>query len=200
MDQATPLWNWWLALLRPLADVLTRPGWVRFVPWVTSLVRCGEEHTRTQLLPATGLESHWRVLEHCAASGAWERKAVERQTLWVLEQECPARWGSSSPVALEDTTGWRPSQKVCGTGTCHESSARSPTRAATVRAQTRVVMGDVVPGRPWSDLPHAARRYRRRTQWPMGETFRTQTALVVEWFRQAERESPAPLLAVCDGA
>jgi hypothetical protein len=43
MDQATELWRWWLALLRPFADVLTRPGWVRFVLWVTGLVLCGTE-------------------------------------------------------------------------------------------------------------------------------------------------------------
>jgi DDE superfamily endonuclease len=200
MDQATQLWNWWLALLRPFADVFTRPGWVRFVQWVTGMVLCWEEHTLTQLLTATGLESRWRVLEHFAEYGAWERKAVERQTLWVLEQERPARWGSYRPVALDDTKGHRTSKKVWGTCTFHESSARSPNRAETVRAQNWVVMGDLVPGRPWSYLPHAARLYCRRTQLPRGETFRTKTALAVEWFRQAERESPAPLLAVFDGA
>jgi hypothetical protein len=66
MDQAIPLWNWWLALLRPFADHFTRPGWVRFVQWVTGMVLCWEEHTLTQVLMAIGLETRGRVLEHFA--------------------------------------------------------------------------------------------------------------------------------------
>ena len=67
MDQATQLWTWWLSWLSPFALVFTRPGGVRFVPWVTGMVRCGEEHTLTQRLTALGLESRGRVLEHFAA-------------------------------------------------------------------------------------------------------------------------------------
>jgi hypothetical protein len=61
-------------------------------------------------------------------------------------------------------------------------------------------MGDLVPGRPWTYLPHAARLYCRQSQLPMGETFRTKTALAVELLRQADAESVAPLLGVFDGA
>jgi hypothetical protein len=87
------LWLWWLSLLSAFVPGFTRPGWVRFVPWGTGTVRCWEEHTLTQILPALGLESRWRVLERFAADGAWDREAVERQTCRVLEQERPARWG-----------------------------------------------------------------------------------------------------------
>ena len=91
MDQAPPLWAWWLSLLSACAPGFTRPGWVRFVPWVTGMVLCWEEHTLTQILTALGLESRWRVLEGFAESGAWDREAVERQTFRVIEQERPAR-------------------------------------------------------------------------------------------------------------
>ena len=140
------------------------------------------------------------MLEHFAEYGAWDRAAVERQTVRVLEQERPARWGRYPPVALDDTQGHRTSKPVGGTCTCHEASARSPYRAETVRAHTWLVMGDVVPGRPWTYLPHAARLSGRPSQLPAGETFRTKTALVVELWQQADAASQAPIMAVCDGA
>lgn len=200
MDQATQLWTWWLSLLSPFAVVFTRPGWVRFVQWVTGMMLCSEEHTITQLLTGSGLESRWRVVEHFAEYGAWDREAVERHTLRLIEQERPARWGSYHPVALDDTKGHRTSKTVWGACTFHESSARSPNRAETVRAHNWVVMGDLVPGRPWTYLPHAARLYCRRIQLPAGETFRPKTMLAVELLRQADAESAVPVLAVFDGA
>jgi DDE superfamily endonuclease len=200
MDQATQLWTWWLSLLSPFAVVFTRPGWVRFVQWVTGMVLGWEEHTLTQLLTALGLESRWRVLEHFAEYGAWDREAVERQMLQLLEHEQPARWGPYHPVAIDDTKGHRISKQVWGTCTFHESSARSPNRAETVRAHNWVVMGDLVPGQPWTYVPHGARLYCRQTQLPAGETFRTKTALAVELLRQADHESAAPILGVFDGA
>jgi hypothetical protein len=200
MDQATQLWTWWLSLLSPFAVVFTRPGWVRFVQWVTGMVLCWEEHTMTQLLTALGLESRWRVLEYFAEHGAWDREAVERQSLRLSEQKHPARWGRYHPVAVDDTKGHRTSQQVWGTCTFHESSARSPNRAETVRAHNWVVMGDLRPGRPWTYLPHAARLYCRQNQLPAGETFRTKTALAVDLLSQADTASAAPLLAVFDGA
>ena len=92
MEDATQLWVGWQSLLSAFAPVFTRPGWVRFVPWVTGMVLCWEEHTITQILTALGLESRWRVLEHFAAYGAWDREAVERQTLQLSARERPARW------------------------------------------------------------------------------------------------------------
>jgi hypothetical protein len=62
MDQATQLWTWWLSLLRTFAPVFTRPGWIRFVQWVTGMVLCWEEHTMTQLLTALA----WSL-----AGGCW---------------------------------------------------------------------------------------------------------------------------------
>jgi DDE superfamily endonuclease len=200
MNQATQLWTWWLSLLSAFTPVFTRPGWVRFVQWISGMVLCWEEHTITQLLTAISLESRWRVLEHFAEHGAWDREAVERQTLRLLEQEHPARWGRYHPVAIDDTKLHRTSKHVWGTCTFYEASARSPNRAETVRAHNGVIMGDLSPGRPWMYLPHAARLYCRKTQLPPGETFRTKTALAVELLRQADVESAAPLLGVMDGA
>jgi hypothetical protein len=157
MSEATHLWDGWQALVGAFAAVFTQPGWVRFVQWVTGMVLCWEEHTITQILTALGLEARWRVLEHVAEYGAWDREAVERQTLRLIEQERPARWGRYHPVALDDTKLHRTSAKVWGTCTVYESSARRPNRAETVRAHNWVVMGDLVPGAPWIDLPQAAR-------------------------------------------
>ena len=67
MDQATQLWGWWLSLLSAFAPVFTRPGWGRFVQWVTGMVLCWEEPALTQILTARRLEARGRVLEHCAA-------------------------------------------------------------------------------------------------------------------------------------
>lgn len=200
MDQATPLWTWWLSLLSPFAAVFTRPGWVHVVQWVTSMVLGWEEHTITQLLTAVGLEARWRVLEHFAAYGAWDREAVERHTLRLIAQERPAPWGHYQPVAMDDTKLRRTSKGVWGTCTFHEASARSPHRAETVRAHNWVERGALIPGRPWTYLPHAARMYWRRSQLPTGETFRTKTQSAVELVRQADVESRAPILAVMDGA
>jgi hypothetical protein len=200
MPEATQLWEWWHALCAPFATVFTRPGWVRFVQWVTGMVLCWEEHTLTQIVTALGLESRWRVLEHFAEYGVWDREAVERQTLRLIEQERPARWGRYHPVALDDTKLHRTSAKVWGTCTFHEASARSPNRAETVRAHNWVVRGDLVPGTPWVYLPHAARLYCRQKQLPPGETFHTKTTQAVELLRQADAESTAPILGVFDGA
>jgi hypothetical protein len=60
-------------LLREYAPLFRRGGWVRFVQWVTAMVHCAEEHTITQGLAAIDLESRWRVLEHFAEYGSFDR-------------------------------------------------------------------------------------------------------------------------------
>jgi hypothetical protein len=117
----------------------------------------------------------------------------------LVEQEHPAHWGKYHPVALDDTKEHRSSAEVWGTCTFHESTARSPNRATTVRAHNWVVLGDLAPGKPWTYMPMASRLYFRKSQVPVGETFRTKTALGVEMLRQADEESAAPILAAFDG-
>ena len=200
MANANQLWTWWQSLVQPFQAVFTRPGWVRFVQWCTGMILCGEEHTITQILTTLGLESRWRALEYFAELGAFDRPAVERQTLRIIEQQQPPRWGRYHPTALDDTKLHRTSKGVWGTCTYHEPAGRSPNRASTVRAHNWVVLGSLVPGQPWTYLPHAARLYFRTSQVPHRETFRTKTQWAVELFRQADAESAAPILAVCDGA
>jgi len=200
MNNIRRIWSWWKSLLHKFSSVFTRPGWARFAQWVTATVLGDEEHTITQLLAALGLESRWRVVEHLAEYGAWDRAAIERQTARLIEQEHPARWGKYHPVALDDTKEHRTSEHVWGTCTFHEASARSPNRATTVRAHNWVVAGDLLPGKPWSYLPHTARLYFRKSQLPPGETFATKTRLAGEMLRQIDGESAAPLLAAFDGA
>ena len=200
MADVKELWTDWQSLLAEFRGVFTLGGWARFVQWVTGTVLDAEEHTITQILTGLELEDRWRNVEHFAEYGSWDREAVERQLMRVVEGEHPARWGRYHPVALDDTKEHRTSEKVWGTCTFHECGARSPNRAATVRAHNWVVMGDLAPGKPWTYLPLAARLYFRKSQMPEGETFRTKTALAVEMLRVVAEESKAPILAAFDGA
>src|ERR1043165_541520 len=200
MDDAKSLWAAWQYLLAPFASVFTRPGWVRFLQWVTGTVLCWEQHTVTQILLSIGLASRWRVLEHFAEYGAWHREGVERTLIRVIEEEYPARCHGYHPVALDDTKEHRTSADVWGTCTFFEAAGRSPNRANTVRAHNWVVAGDLVPGEPWTYLPHSARLYFRASQLPEGETFCKKTELALELLRQTDAESAAPVLGVFDGA
>lgn len=201
MDDAKALWTHWQSLLVHYGADFTRPGWVRFTQWVTGMVLCWEEHTVTQILVSVGLESRWRTMEHFVEYGAWDRDAVERTTRRLIEDEQPtARCGKYRLVALDDTKEHRTSAAVWGTCTLHESTARCPNRAETVRVHNWVVAGDLIPGRPWLFLPHSSRLYFRECQLPEGETFHTKTELAGDIFGQVDAESEAPLLAVFDGA
>jgi len=200
MADAKRVWQEWQWLLAGYQEVFTQPGWGRFVEWVTGMVLCGEEHTVTQILVGVGLEKDWRSLEHFAEYGAWDRPAVEQTTMRQVEAQRPARWGRYHPVALDDTKLHRGSEKVWGVCTLHESTARSPNRAETVRVHNWVVLGDLVAGKPWTFLPHSARLYFRANQVPPGEAFAKKTALAVDLLRQADTVAETPILAVFDGA
>jgi hypothetical protein len=200
MDDVKRLWSEWQLLLAGFQEVFTLGGWPRFAQWVTGTVLCPEEHTITQILTAIGLEDQWRNVEHFAEYGAWDREAVERALMRTVEQEHPARWERYHPVAIDDTKEHRTSAEVWGTCTFHESAARSPNRATTVRAHNWVLLGDLAPGRPWTYLPLASRLYFRKSQLPVGERFRTKTALAVDMLRVVAEESEAPILAAFDGA
>lgn len=200
MNDAPALIRLWQALLAPFLGAFTRPGFVRFAQWVTGTVLGWEERTITPILTALRLEDRWRVLEHFAEYGAFDRDAVERQTRRLIESECQPRWRGYRVVAVDDTKCHRTSKHVWGVCTFHEPAGRSPNRASTVRAHNWVVAGDLVPGTPWTYLPHTARLYCRATQLPAGMTFARKTELAATVLRQADADSPAPVLAVFDGA
>ena len=102
MDDAKQLWSWWQSLLASFGPVFTRPGWVRFVQWVTGMVMGWEEHTITQILVSMDLESRWRAMEQFAEYGAWDRPAVERRTISLIERDGAAitRWGWTTPSCI----------------------------------------------------------------------------------------------------
>jgi len=200
MDDGKWLWSIWQSLLSEFKPQFTRGGWVRFVDWVTGTVLCDEEHTVTQILTSVGLESRWRNLEAFAEYGSWNRAAVERQLLRSVDQACAGRWGGYRVAAIDDTKEHRTSPDVWGTCTFHESSARSPNRAETVRAHNWVVLGGLLPGKPWTYLPCASRLYFRKSQVPVGETFTTKTRHAVAMLREIDNESESPILAAFDGA
>jgi hypothetical protein len=62
------------------------------------------------------------------------------------------------------------------------------------------VVGDLVPGTPWTYLPHSARLDGRQHQLPTGEPDHTTTAWAAALLRQADAESSTPILGVFDGA
>lgn len=200
MDDAKQLWQRWQRLISRFTVWFTRPGYVRFAQWLTGMVLCAEEHTITQILTALDLASRWRVLESFAEYGAFDCVAIERLTIGIIEAEHPPRFAGYHPAAVDDTKEHRTSAKVWGTCTFHEPASRSPNRAETVRAHNWVVMGSLVPGTPWTYLPHTARLYFRKSQLPEGETFRKKTQWAALMLRQLDEESQAPVLALFDGA
>ena len=199
MDDARQVWSLWQSLLKQFQCQFTRGGWVRFSQWVTGLILCPEEHTMTQLLVAMRGEDRWRVLESFAEYGSWHQRNVERQLVKVVEKEQLPDWSGYRVMAVDDTKEHRTSSDVWGTCTFHEPAARSPNRAKTVRAHNWVVTGELIPGKPWTYLPQAARLYFRKNQVPNGERFQTKTDAAVEMLRQAGAESEKPILAVFDG-
>ena len=200
MNDTTPLVRHWQQLLTPFACAFTDPGFVRFAQWVTGTVLGWEEHTITQILTSMGFADRWRVAEHFAEYGAFRRESVERQTRRLIEREVAPRFGGYRVVAVDDTKCHRTSADVWGVCSFHEPAGRSPNRAETVRAHNWVVAGDLVPGVPWTYLPHSGRLYFRKIQLPSGQTFTTKTALAASLLREADVDSPAPILAVFDGA
>ncbi|NLF08508.1 MAG: hypothetical protein GX594_11085 [Pirellulaceae bacterium] len=163
MVDAKELCSEWQSLLEHFRPVFTLGGWTRFAQWITGTVLCSEEHTITQILTGLGLEDQWRNVEHFAEYGSWDREAIERQLMRLVEQEHPTRWGRYHAVAIDDTKEHRTSADVWGTCTFHESGARSPNRATTVRAHNWVVMGDLAPGKPWTYMPTASPQ--NHAQW-----------------------------------
>ena len=153
MDDAKSIWSLWQSMLETFQPCFTRGGWVRFAQWVTGMALCDEEHTITQCLTSCAAEDRWRVIEHFAEYGSWDRPTVERQLQRLVSAETPRTWGGYRVVALDDTKEHRNSPDVWGTCTFHESSARSPNRAETVRAHNWVVLGSLTPGQPWDYAP-----------------------------------------------
>ena len=79
MDDAKQLWSRWQSLLAGYGPVFTRPGWVRFVQWVTGKVIDWEEHTITQILVSMDLESRWRAMEQIGRPRKWAPRMAAPQ-------------------------------------------------------------------------------------------------------------------------
>lgn len=114
MDDAKALWSEWQSLLSEFRGAFTLGGWARFAQWVTGTVFCAEEHTITQILTGLELEPQWRNVERFAEYGSWDREAVARQLMRLVEGEHPVRWGGYHPVAIDDTKEHRTSGRRLG--------------------------------------------------------------------------------------
>jgi DDE superfamily endonuclease len=202
MDDGKQLWSIWQRLLMWFDAIFTRPGWVRFVQWMSGTVLCDEQHTITQEVTSLGLMDQWRNWENFAEYGAIDERAVEEMTMRLVEQEHPCRFGGYHPVAVDDTKELRSSDKAWGVCTFKHVSSRNPKHPKLVKAHNWVIMGDLAPGNgrePWTYLPTASRLYMRERQLPAGEAFRTKNELAAQMLRQLDQASQAPVLGIFDG-
>ena len=208
MTHAKLVWSIWQALLRPFAAAFTRPGYRRFLAWVTAMALNVEEHTITQSVLTLDRPADWKAMETFAETGAWDTAAVTR-TLARLIESAPGRlWHGFHVSAVDDTKVHRCGKEVWGTCTFHEYTARCPNRASTVRAHNWVVLGAVLqnPSQPAWFLPISGRLYFRKSQLPecpgatgQTEVFRTKCELAVEVLREQARTVGGAHLAVFDG-
>jgi hypothetical protein len=208
MRQATSLWTNWQALLSHFARAFTRPGYRRFVEWITALAINVEEHTVTQSAVAVERVGDWRALERFAEYGAWDSAAITRRLIRLVEQAPGRIWYGYHVSAVDDTKVHRSGKHVWGTCTFHEYTARCPNRATTVRAHNWVILGALLhnPGQPAWFLPESGRLYFRKSQLPARsgvagpkEVFRTKCELAVELIREHAQAVGGRHLAVFDG-
>jgi hypothetical protein len=208
MPQATLVWSLWQSLLSTFAWAFTRPGLRRFAEWVTALAINPEEHTITQSVTAIERVADWKALETFAEYGAWRAAAVTRNLTRLVETAPGRIWHGYHVSAVDDTKVHRSGQRVWGTCTFHEYTARCPNRATTVRAHNWVVSGALLhnPGRPAWFLPISGRLYFRKSQLPFQrgfagpkEAFRTKCELAVELLREQARTIGGRHLGVFDG-
>jgi hypothetical protein len=150
MPQATSLWSAWQRLLQTFACIFTRPGYRRFVEWITALAINVEEHTVTQSAVAVERLGDWRAMERFAEYGAWDSATITRLLTRLVEQAPGRTWHGYHVSAVDDTKVHRSGKHVWGTCTFHEYTARCPNRATTVRAHNWVVCGALLhnPGQP----------------------------------------------------
>src|SRR4051812_16653137 len=168
MRQATLVWSLWQRLLQPFASAFTRPGYRRFVEWVTALALNVEEHTITQSVTAIERMADWKALESFAEYGSWRAEFLTR-SLARLVEEAPGRlWYGYHVSAVDDTKVHRSGEHVWGACTFHESTARCPNRAATVRAHNWVMLGALLHNadQPAWFLPLSGRLSFRKSQLP----------------------------------
>jgi hypothetical protein len=152
------LWTIWQALLSHFVRAFTRPGYRRFVEWVSALALNVEEHTVTQSAVAIERIGDWKALESFAEYGAWRAGHVTSGLAGLVETAPGRLWHGYHVSAVDDTKVHRSGEHVWGTCTFHEYTARCPNRATTVRAHNWVVCGALLynPDQPAWFLPPPA--------------------------------------------
>ena len=210
MTHAKRLWSIWQALLSAFAWAFTRPSFRRFAEWVTAMAINGEEHTITQSVLALERPADWKALESFAEYGAWHPDYVTASLTRLVETAPGRLWHGYHISAVDDTKVHRNSPDVWGTCTFHESTARCPNRAPTVRAHDDgVALGALLdnPRQPPWCLPLSGRLYFRKSQLPLQSqdsdhtvVFRTKCELVVELIREQARITGGRHLGIFDGA
>jgi DDE superfamily endonuclease len=208
MTHATRLWSIWQALLAPFACAFTRPGHRRFVAWITAMAIDVEEHTVTQSVLALERPAEGKALENFAEYGAWPADAVARALARLVEAAPGRIWPGDHVSAVDDTKVHRSGEHVWGTCTFHESTARCPNRAPTVRPHNWVILGAWLedPDRPAWFLPLSGRLYFRKSQLPArsGATgpkveFHTKCELAVDLLREHARPVGGRHRGIFDG-
>jgi hypothetical protein len=205
MTEATLTWSHGQARLSAFAGSFTRRGVRRFAEGITAMALNVEEHTITQSVLALEQPAAWKALETFAEYGGWHEGRVTHD-LTRLIAAAPGRiWHGYQVSAVADTKVHRSGSHVWGTGTSHESTARCPNRAGTVRAPNGVVLGAVLhePKKPGWFRPIAGRLDFRQSQLPTGPggrlASRTKCELAVELSREQVRIRPGKPLGLIDG-
>ncbi len=100
---ATRLWAVWQGSIPSFAHCFTRPGWRRFVEWVTALTLNVEAHTITQSVTAIERTADWKALESCTEYGRWDTYAVTRNLARLVEAAPGRIWHGYHVSAVDDT-------------------------------------------------------------------------------------------------
>jgi len=208
MTEVTLTWSIWQALLNAFACGFTRRGFPHFAEWITAMALNVEEHTITQSVLALDQPGAWKSLESFAEYGGWHTDRVTWGLTRLIETAPGRVWHGYRVSAVDDTKVHRSSPNVWGARTFHESTARCPNRAGTVRAHNWVVLGALLhePAKPAWFLPIAGHLYFRQSQLPAGpgeaggtEPFQTKCDLAVALLRAQARIIVGKHRGVFDG-
>lgn len=153
MRQATLLWSLWQALLQPFTSAFTRPGFRRFVAWLTALALNVGEHTITQSDTAIERLVDWKAIETFAEYEAWRPDGVTRSSVRLVEQAPGRVWHAYHVSTVDDTKVHRSGEHVRGSCTFHAGAQLGGPRSAAAEPRPACL----VPAHLWSArLPQVA--------------------------------------------
>jgi hypothetical protein len=153
MTEAKLTWSIWQVLLNAFAWAFTRPGFRRFIAWITALALNLGEHTITQSDSAIERLADWKAVETFAEYGAWRPASVTRSSVRLVEQAPGRVWHAYHVSTVDDTKVHRSGEHVRGSCTFHAGAQLGSPRGAA----TELRPACLVPAPLWSArLPQVA--------------------------------------------